>query len=82
MRVEIQESYPGELAEDPGVVESKIHRAAHAALDQLGIRKGGVVRGGEMQVFDDLSALMAEAYDTRRRQLLADMIGAAHERQG
>ena len=74
MKVQITESYTGELDGDPDELLNKVREAAEAAIDAVAdksLRKAKP-RGGEMAVIDDLVMHMQRRYNERMAQLSAD----------
>ncbi len=77
MIVDVSESYPGELNEEPDVLRAKLHKALHEALGQISLQKGGKARGGELRVLAELSDLTERLYAERTERLRADMASVA-----
>ena len=93
MKLEIQESYEGELKDDSQKVRDKANRALQSALDAVGVPRccGGLEKAltskteeriGEMQVLEDLTKNLASMYEERLYLLSQDLeerIGAQDE---
>lgn len=87
MKLEIQESYTGELTDDAQTVRDKANWALQSALTAVGVSRccGGLEKAltgnkkgriGEMQVLEDLTKGLAQMYESRLRFLQQDL----HER--
>ena len=74
MKVSIEESYAGEFSADSHELEKKLHKATHVAmakiLDERLVK--GQLRGGEVDVIDDLTDLMVQTYKKRMKRFRAD----------
>lgn len=73
MKVEISESYPGELGEPREELERKLHRALDVTLGET-IRKGGL--DGRMRVLDELVAGAGDLYAERQKRLRSALLKA------
>lgn len=68
MKITLQESYAGELdALTLPERRGKLRKAMTQVAEQLG------VAGGEVDVIDDLVAVLDKAYDKRKRWMLRDL---------
>ena len=75
MKLEIKESYSGELSEDSKLVRDKAEWALASALKEVGVKDccgglhkaltAGPDRIGEMQVIEDLTQILSKAYEAR-----------------
>ncbi len=90
MKLEIQESYEGELADDAQKVRDKAAWALQSALRAAGVPKccGGLEKSlsskpkkriGEMQVIEDLALHLARVYERRLSLLKSDLINRIEE---
>lgn len=85
MKLEINESYEGELSEDAQRVRDKANWALQTALRAAGVPKccggiekslkgGSTKRIGEMQVIEDLTQVLARKYEARLERMRQDLI--------
>jgi len=82
MKLQISESFPGELNGDPNHLLEKAAKALETALEQAGVTCCGALlkagpyrqRGGELQLIEDLAKGMGDLYSARLEKLQADLI--------
>ncbi len=70
MKIEVRESYPGELQElDPREIESRLHDALHAVADQL--IKGRKAHEGvpTIKAIDELASQVSGLYESRMQKM-------------
>jgi hypothetical protein len=90
MKLEINESYEGELVEDPQRVRDKANWALQTALKAAGVPKccGGIEKSltskkgqriGEMQVIEDITQALSKMYEHRLDLMRQDLISRIEE---
>lgn len=73
MKIELRESYPGELQElDPREIEQKVHDALHACCDQL--IKGRKPHAGvpTIKAIDELADQVSGLYEERMKKMMRE----------
>jgi len=73
MKIEVRESYPGELQElSPRDLEEKLHNALHAVADQL--IKGRSPHSGvpTIKALDEVASQISGLYEERMRKMAQD----------
>jgi len=81
MKLELHESFPGELGGTPENIIKKAQLAFDAALESLGCETCGGLhkalgRGGELQIIEDLTQRLATKYANRLEKLRDDLTEA------
>lgn len=90
MKLEINESYEGELVEDAQRVRDKANWALQTALKAAGVPKccGGIEKSltskkeqriGEMQVIEDITQALSKMYEHRLDLMRQDLISRIEE---
>lgn len=73
MKIEVRESFPGELESlEPSDIEMKLHEALHAVADQIIKARKPHEGVPTIKAFDTLADQMAGMYEERMRKMMAD----------
>ena len=73
MKIEVRESYPGELQElGQREVEEKLHDALHAVCDQLIKGRKGHKGVPTVKALDELANQVSGLYEERMRKMMKD----------
>ena len=88
MKLELSESFPGELNGDADYILRKAQTALEAALEKAGITCCGLqkgqaykTRGGEIHVIEDLAKGLGAAYEQRLEKMKKDLEGRLTNRK-
>lgn len=73
MKIELRESYPGELQKlDPREIEQKVHDALHACCDQLIKARKPHEGVPTIKAIDELADQVSGLYEDRMRKMMQE----------